>query len=275
MNGGVKSLYSLCDWLSVLGSTSIIPFNEIGLATWFAHSCSLYDHSYSPAVVVYPEVFQPPAIGNAYRICFALGQRGRIAPDTDLIICRSHEVLTWAKQQCPNTPARLILPSIDRSIFEYDGRRKNEDICYMTRPYKHPEMAGLLRDRYGDKVVEIVGRSEAEVAEILKSAKVFVWRGDGMEGSPRPPKEALVAGCIVVGLESDLSEKYHTAFGLRCSTVDEVIQMAGEALNMTLPGDGERSVIRDCKLERADWLSLFESLSIGPGAYTLRDIGPY
>lgn len=32
---------------------------------------------------------------------------------------------------------------------------------------------------------------------------IFVWRGNANEGSPRPPKEALVAGSIVVGLESE------------------------------------------------------------------------
>ncbi len=115
----------------------------------------------------------------------------------------------------PNISALLILPSINRSVFEYDGRPKRNLICYMTRPHKHPETAELLRQKYGGKVMEIVDCSEREVAEILKSAKVFVWRGDDKEGSPRPPKEALVAGCVVVGLQSDLSEQYHTNFGIK------------------------------------------------------------
>jgi len=55
-----------------------------------------------------------------------------------------------------------------------------------------------MRERYGDRVVEIISRPKPEVAELLKSAKVFVCRGDDKEGSPRPPKEALVAGCVVV-----------------------------------------------------------------------------
>lgn len=169
-------------------------------------------------------------------------------------------MLSWAKQHHPEKPVLLIFPSLDRSVFEYDGRDKAEQICYMPRPNKHPEMAQLLRARYGSDVVEIVDRSEAEVAETLKGAKVFVWRGDGMEGSPRPPKEALVAGCVVVGLVSDLNESYHTGFGLPCSTVDEVVLRAGEALRMPMPSEEERSVIRDSKDERADWLKLFASM---------------
>jgi len=59
-----------------------------------------------------------------------------------------------------------------------------------------------MRERYGDRVVEIISRPEPEVAELLKSAKVFVCRGNDKEGSPRPPKEALVAGCVVVVRDS-------------------------------------------------------------------------
>jgi hypothetical protein len=101
------------------------------------------------------------------------------------------------------------------------------------------------------------------VAEILKDAKVFVWRGDENEGSPRPPKEALVAGCNVVGLESDLNDGYATGFGVRCSTVDDLIEMAGKALDMPIPTDEERSVVRDSAQEQEDWFRLLTSLNLG------------
>lgn len=263
VHGGVKSLYSVCEWLETLGRSMIYPFDGTDLANWFAHNCRLYDYSYFPDVIIYPEVFQPTVDVDTYRICFALGQRGVIAPNTDLAVCRSPEVLNWVKREHPNLPAVLIRPSINRSVFEHDGRPKKDVICYMTRPNKHPETATLLRQEYGSKVKEIVDSTEDMVAEILKDSKVFVWRGDEKEGSPRPPKEALVAGCVVVGLESDLNEKYYTGFGLRYSTIDEVVRMAGEALRLPLPSDEERLVIRDSKDERQDWLALFDSLSIG------------
>ena len=57
-------------------------------------------------------------------------------------------MVDWVKQQNPKLRTVLIEPSIHRSIFEYDGRPKREQICYMTRAHKFPETAGLLRERY-------------------------------------------------------------------------------------------------------------------------------
>jgi len=260
--GGVKSLYSVCEWLSDLGRSMIMPFSEPRLASWFEHRCKLYDYSYSPDVLVYPEVCQPYVAGK-YHICFALGQHSQIEPHTNMVVCKSNELLKWVKEQPSNIPTVHILPSIKRSVFEYNDDQKRDVICYMTRPHKYPETAQLLRDRYGDQVLEIVDFSEAQVAEALRKAKVFVWRGADREGSPRPPKEALVAACIVVGLESDLNERYHTDFGIKCSTVDELIKMAGEALKMQMPTKEQRAVVRDSKDEKQDWLDLFKRLNMG------------
>jgi hypothetical protein len=260
--GGVKSLYSVCEWLNDLGLSMIRPYDMPKLASWFEHNCELYNYSYSPDVLIYPEVYQPYVDGK-YHICFALGKYSLRKPHADLIVCKSPAILSWAKESHSNTSTVLILPSIDRAVFEYDGRPKKDIICYMTKPHKHPETARLLRHKYPDKVMEIVNFSEAQVAEALKDAKVFVWRGNDKEGSPRPPKEALVAACTVVGLKSELNERYQTNFGIGCSTVDELIQMAGEALKMPMPTDEQRSVIRDSKEEKQDWLALLKRLDIG------------
>lgn len=266
-SGGVKSLYSVCEWLNDLGRSRIKPLGGANLASWFEHHCERYRYYYSPDVLIYPEVYQPYA-GGKYHICFALGKYAPIKPHANLVVCKSHEIVGWAKQQHPDIPTTLILPSINRSVFEYDGRPKEDVICYMTRPHKHPETAQLLRNEYGDKVREIIDFPEAEVAEALKRAKVFVWRGDDKEGSPRPPKEALVAGCVVVGLASDLNERYHTDFGVRCSTVAEVIKMAGEALKMPVPTAELRSVIRDGEAEKRDWLALLKSADLRRGWFS-------
>lgn len=259
-HGGVKSLYSVCEWLKDFGRSTIEPIYLPKLATWFKHDCELYDYSYSPDVLVYPEVYQPQVPGVKHHVCLALGKNGLVEPHADLTVCRSRGIVDWVKEQHPQMRATLILPSINRSVFEYDGRPKNETICYMTRPHKHPETATLLRNKYGNRVLEIVDFSETAVAEALKDSKVFVWRGIANEGSPRPPKEALVAGCIVVGLESDLKEECHINFGVRCSNVEELIEMAGEALKMPVPGYNERSVVRDSREEKQDLLALFKGL---------------
>jgi hypothetical protein len=259
MAGGVKSLYSVCDWFNEFGPSRIIPFHEPTLATWFSHNCELYDYSYPPDIVIYPEVYQPNVAGK-YNVCFALGQHAPIQPHASITICRSVQISDWVAAQLPNAAKALILPSIKRAIFEYDDRPKKSIICYMTRPNKHPETAELLRKRYGDLVVEIVDQTEAQVAETLRNAKVFVWRGSDKEGSPRPPKEALVAGCVVVGLESELTERQHINFGVHCSNESQLIQMAGQALDMPTPSIDQRSMVRDSQAEKNDWIALFKSL---------------
>jgi hypothetical protein len=260
--GGVKSLYSVCEWLNSIGRSSIALLGESQLASWFNHNCKLYDISYIPEVLIYPEVVQLYIHEVKYHICFALGKYAPVKPHADLVVCKSPNIVSWVNQHQPQLSTALITPSINRSIFEYDGRPKKERICYMTRNHKHPETAQLLRQRYGDKLMEIVALPEVEVAEALKDARVFVWRGNDKEGSPRPPKEAFVAGCVVVGLKTDLNEDYVTDFGIRCSTVAEVVEMAGEALTMPLPTEEERAVVRDSREEMQDWITLLQSLDI-------------
>ena len=264
-SGGVKSLYAVCEWLGELGPSAIAPFSKPKLASWFTHRCELYDYSYSPDVLVYPEIYQPYVAGK-YHICFALGKYAPVEPHADLVVCKSPEILRWVKEQHTHIPAILIAPSIDRSVFEYQCEPKHDIICYMTRPHKYPETAQYLRHYYGDRVVEIKDFSEREVAAAFKQSKVFVWRGDEREGSPRPPKEALVAGCNVVGLAVDLHERYHTDFGIRCSTLDELFQMAGDALRLPMPTAEQRSVVRDSNEEKQDWLQLLKGLDTGRGS---------
>ena len=45
-----------------------------------------------------------------------------------------------------------------------------------------------------------------------------------------------------------------------CSTVAELLEMAGEALKMPIPSIDERAVVRDKKEEMTDWLELIADL---------------
>jgi hypothetical protein len=261
--GGVKSLYAVCEWLDRLGISRIRPFGpSLELADWFEHRCSLFDHSYEPDLVVYPEVCQPDLGRQVFHVCFALGKHEPIRPNADLVVCRSLEVEDWVQSHAPQLKTKFIAPSIRRREFEYDGRPKQKQICYFTRSDKYPETAQNLRERYGDSVVEIQGRTEREVGGILKSAKVLLWRGNDKEGSPRPPKEGLVAGCVVVGLECDLHERLGTSLGIKCRSVDELLTTAGTALRAPIPSVTERAVVRDDDEERKDWERLIKQLSL-------------
>lgn len=261
--GGVKSLYAVCDWLDELGRCTIMPFGDThALADWFEHRCRIFDFSYKPNLIVYPEVYQPDIPGGTFQICFALGRHQKIEPRCNLVVCKSPAVADWVKEDYPNMRQELIRPSIERRIFEYDGRPKRNIITYMTRAGKYPETAQDLRAIYGDQIVEIINCDEHGVAELLKDAKVFLWRGGDREGSPRPPKEALVAGCTVVGLKQDLHASLDTDFGIRCTTIDEMVHMAGEALTMDIPSEAVRSCVRDSREEREEWHALVNRLDL-------------
>src|SRR5436190_16312316 len=91
MGGGVKSLYFACEALNQLGRSSIVPFHEPRVANWFAHSCRLYDESYRPDLVLYPEIHQPH-LDTGHHVCFALGKYGNISPHAELTICRSDAI---------------------------------------------------------------------------------------------------------------------------------------------------------------------------------------
>ena len=88
------------------------------MAAWFDHRCQLYDGSYTPDVVVYPEVCQPHVDRVKYHVAFALGKYGSIEPHADVTVCKSPEIVAWVNAQHPGMRTVLIAPSIDRSIFE-------------------------------------------------------------------------------------------------------------------------------------------------------------
>lgn len=260
-SGAARSLYSVCEWLSSIGRSSIAVLGQQPLVSWFEHDCRLYDLTYMPDVLVYPDEIQPHLGPVKRHICVAQGERVPIRPHADLVVCQSPAALSSVKQRHPKLPAMLIPPSINRSMFEYDGRPKKDRICYVAGRDERADAARLLRERYGDGMLtNIAGLSEARAAEALKDARVFVWCGVDEEGPPRPPREALVAGCVVVGLGADLNEGRMTDFGIRCSTIAEVVDTVGEALTMPVPTQEERAVVRDGKEEMRDWLALMQTL---------------
>jgi hypothetical protein len=108
--GGVKSLYVACEALGRLGRSTIVPFgDEPRLAEWFGHNCHLYDYTYLPDLVIYPEVYQP-RIPNRRHICFVLGKYGHVEPQADLAVCRSQALVDWVTEHSPRMPTSLLLP---------------------------------------------------------------------------------------------------------------------------------------------------------------------
>jgi glycosyltransferase involved in cell wall biosynthesis len=103
----------------------------------------------------------------------------------------------------PDAPVRRLRLGIDPAVYYPPISQKKRRIAYMPR--KRPRDAKLvlelLRQRgllVGWDVVPIDGRSEADTAEVLRSAKIFL-SFSSMEGFGLPPLEALACGCFVVG----------------------------------------------------------------------------
>src|SRR4051812_14892610 len=117
-SGGVKSLYTLSDWLKGLGQSSIVPFDGNHLVNWFPHHCKIFDQTYQPHVVVYPEVYQPNLGDKYFHVCFALGKYGTIQPHADLVVCKTPDMYDWIKAQHAQLNVALVQPSINRSLFD-------------------------------------------------------------------------------------------------------------------------------------------------------------
>src|SRR6202022_2251213 len=123
--GGVKSLYSVCQWLDGLGTSRIQPFGDPAeLARWFEHRCLLFDLSYKPDLVVYPEVYQPRLGSQVFHVCFAVGKHQAIEPHADLVVCRSREVEDWVHSHAPHLKTKLIAPRMDGGPLEEMGGPK-------------------------------------------------------------------------------------------------------------------------------------------------------
>jgi hypothetical protein len=258
--GGVKSLYALAEFLNGEHNCGIIHYGPGGIADWFDHNAVEYDSicSTEPDLVIYPEDYQP-LMGTMKHVCFALGTTKKIEYHADYVVCKSRETVEFAKEFIDSKKIKVIESSININKFKYDGREKKEQVAYMLKQHKHPEMAKLLYSKFGPKYVNIANKTEQEVAEILKDTKVFVWRGWDFEGSPRPPKEAYAAGCHVVGPTNDLSEMYGTDFGYKCNSEEHILNTAEMLLTEPVI-EPDLSLIRDGADEKQDWLDFISEI---------------
>lgn len=102
----------------------------------------------------------------------------------------------------PDHKIERVHLSFDLETFSYTEKKKPQ-ICFMPRKNREDarqvinilQAKGLL-DEF--ELKSIHGKSEQEVAQILKESLIFMSFGSP-EGSPLPPCEAMLCGCIVVG----------------------------------------------------------------------------
>ena len=93
--------------------------------------------------------------------------------------------------------------SLDPAVYFPSPGPPKRRIAFMPRRRAHEaaEVMALLRLRGildGWEVVEIAGRSELDVAELMRSCRLFLSFSE-REGLGLPPLEAIACGCLVVG----------------------------------------------------------------------------
>lgn len=106
---------------------------------------------------------------------------------------------------------RLRHPSRDPRVFSFSERKKKQ-ICFMPRKrYEDAlQVINILKFRAALKdwnIKIISGRTQEEVAQIMKESLIFLSFGYP-EGSPLPPTEAMLCGCIVIGYHGNGGQEY-------------------------------------------------------------------
>ena len=225
--GGIRVIYRHVDALNAMGVPARVLHGRPGFrSTWFEHDTAVV---YAPDVeltrddlLVVPEWYGPtldrlprdvPLVifnqraydtfdlipyettGPGAPYAGRPGLRAQLTVSID-----NADLLAYA---FPGVPVHRVRNVIDAAIFhpgpEIPGRR----VCFTTsrRGREREQLLHILRSRGvldGWEVVPIEGRSEAEVAEIMRGSAVYLSFSD-REGFGLPPAEAMASGCYVVG----------------------------------------------------------------------------
>jgi hypothetical protein len=237
-SGGIRVIYRAVDHFNAAGIPAVLVHEAEGFAcTWFAHDTPIiHADAATPRadrdLLVIPEVYGPgladigPGIRkvifnqNAYNTFHgydhltAPGATSYDHPDVVGAVCVSDDNAAYLRYGFPHLDVERITYQLDPTLWwSPEGPRKRR-LTYMPR--KHADQAGqvlnLLSQRGALRDVEVVplhGMSETEVAAAQRESLVFLSFGYP-EGCPFPPKEAMAAGCLVVGYHGMGGRDYFT-----------------------------------------------------------------
>jgi hypothetical protein len=225
--GGVRQLYRLVATLRAeLGLNAFVYHQRTGFRlTWFdAREPVLYADATAPGpddVWVIPEVWggamqDHPGIRkvifnqNAYYTFMNGYQSPPAASPLNPRECGVRGIITVSDDNVellqhtfPELPAVRLRYAIDPAQFYPPPQKERRRIAFMPR--KHGEEArqvlntlALRGSLAGFEVVAIDGASEAETADLLRSALIFLSFGYP-EGFSLPPAEAMACGCLTIG----------------------------------------------------------------------------
>jgi hypothetical protein len=133
-------------------------------------------------------------------------------PDLALVLVVSQDNADVIKRTFPAAPVQRLRPGINASLYHPPQGSKQRRVVYMPRKRPDDAAAVLAQLRFrgalnGWDIVAIDGRSEAETAELLRTARLFL-SFSYREGFGLPPLEALASGCIVVGYHGSGGREY-------------------------------------------------------------------
>ena len=226
--GGIRVQYRAVDMLNDAGLEAAIVHRRSGFAcSWFEHNTRIVAAAdvvvREQDVIVVPElcglaildlptgVRQVIFNQNAYLTLDTLSAGPAAAapyldnPDLAAVIVVSDDSAAVLEHAFPGAPIRRIRLGIDPAIYYPPAEPAGKRIAYMPRRRAEEasqvirllELRGVL-DTW--EVVTIDGCNEAEVADLLRSSRIFLSFSE-REGFGLPPCEALACGCLVVGFD--------------------------------------------------------------------------
>ena len=226
--GGLRTQYRAVDILNAAGIPAAVVHKRSGFAcSWFSHTTRIVavaDVRVAEGdVIVVPELYGSAILDlpartqhvifnqNAYLTLDSLMTGPAAAapylenPDLAAVMVVSDHSAETLAHTFPGIPIRRIHLGIDPAIHHppaesaprrvaYMPRRRSEEAAQVIRLL---ELRGVL-DTW--EIVAIDGCSETEVANLLRSSRIFLSFSE-REGFGLPPCEALACGCLVVGFD--------------------------------------------------------------------------
>jgi hypothetical protein len=227
--GGLRKQYRAVDVLNEAGLSAAVVHRRPGFrCTWFEHQTRVVAAGEITVgegdIIAVPEIYGPSILElpagvrqvifnqGAYLALDTLITGGAAAarpyldnPDLAAVVVVSDDSANVVRYAFPGVPVHRIHHGIDPALHHPPTEPPQRRIAYMTRRRAHEaaqvlrllELRGVLD---GWEVVAIQGKTEVEVAELLRSSQIFLSFSQ-LEGFGLPPLEALACGCLVVGFD--------------------------------------------------------------------------